>query len=224
MLKKIFEKIFLIPLKRKKLKKINTFISLNASIDLYTKFEGENYLGSKVKVRSSKIGYGSYIATNSIIVKTIIGRYTSIGPNVNIILGQHPTSTFVSTHPAFYSKNTKNLSYVTSQLYNEFRYADKNSTYSAVIGNDVWIGENAKIMEGITIGDGAIVAAGSIITKNVPNYAIVGGVPAKIIRYRFSKENIKFMNELKWWDRSEEWIIKNINLFNDIDVMYEKYR
>jgi hypothetical protein len=73
-----------------------------------------------------------------------------------------------------------------------------------IIGNDVWIGRNVIVMDGITIGDGAIIAAGATVTHDVPPYAIVGGVPAKIIRYRFSSEIIAALLETKWWDLPPE--------------------
>ncbi len=76
-------------------------------------------------------------------------------------------------------------------------------TKPAVIGNDVWIGQNAVIMDGVHVGDGAIVAAGAVVTKDVPPYAIVGGVPARVIKYRFDAGTIKELSELKWWELSD---------------------
>ena len=88
------------------------------------------------------------------------------------------------------------------------------------IGNDVWIGSNATVLGGITVGDGAVVAAGAVVTKDVPPYAIVGGIPAKVIRYRFEPEKIKKLLEIQWWNWDDETIIKNKPLFeinkNDI--------
>ena len=69
------------------------------------------------------------------------------------------------------------------------------------IGNDVWIGLNATILDGVTIGDGAIVAAGAVVTKDVPPYAVVAGVPAKIIKYRFTESQIDFLLKFRWWEK-----------------------
>lgn len=102
------------------------------------------------------------------------------------------------------------------------RIVEKN--WNVVIGNDVWIGSNVKILQGIKICDGAVIAAGALITKDVEPYAIVGGVPAKLIRKRFSDEDIKFLLDLKWWDKGEEWVIENAEFFEDINLLKEKLK
>jgi len=79
-----------------------------------------------------------------------------------------------------------------------------------VVGNDVWIGYEAVILAGVTIGDGAIIGARAVVTKDVPPYTIVGGVPAKPIRKRFDDATINALTELKWWNKDEEWIARNI--------------
>ena len=85
------------------------------------------------------------------------------------------------------------------------------------IGNDVWIGLNATILDGVTIGDGAIVAAGAVVTKDVPPYAVVGGVPAKIIKYRFTESQIDFLLKFRWWEKDRKWIQQNYKRFQDIE-------
>jgi len=119
-----------------------------------------------------------------------VGRYTSIANDLNVINGSHPII-HKSTHPFFYNP--------------DFKYINKlmiKRREKLIIGNDVYIGSKVTILPKATyIGDGAVIAAGSVVNKNVPPFAIVGGVPAKIIKYRFSENIIKEIIESKWWDK-----------------------
>ncbi len=87
-----------------------------------------------------------------------------------------------------------------------------------VIGNDVWIGYEAVILSGVTIGDGAIIGTRAVVTKDVPSYTVVGGVPAKPIRKRFDEETIQKLEEIRWWDWEEERIKKNIQAIQSGDI------
>lgn len=104
-------------------------------------------------------------------------------------------------------------------------FSDKKieNNFSVEIGNDVWIGDNVILIAGIKIGNGAIIGAGSIVTKDILPYSIVAGNPAKEIRKRFSKEEIEFLEKLEWWNKDETWIKENIKNFSDIKLMKEKY-
>ncbi|NBB22844.1 antibiotic acetyltransferase [Runella sp. CRIBMP] len=148
-----------------------------------------------------------YIADNSLLSNTTIGKFCSIGPEVRIGLGIHPTS-FISTFPTFFS--TKQQCQITLV---EKDYIEE--TGAVTIGNDVWIGANALVLYNVTIGDGAVIAAGSVVTKDVPPYAIVGGVPAKIIKKRFSEEEIKQLLTLRWWDKDINWLRENAEFFSE---------
>lgn len=142
------------------------------------------------------IGAYTYIRNGSRIGAGVasIGRYCSIAPGAAIADGQHPVD-WMSTHPF--------------QNGDEFWVGEQASppsvtrSYSkghAFVGNDVWIGANAIVMGGVVVGDGSIVAAGAVVTKNVPPFAIVAGVPAKIIKYRFPDHIISEMLRLNWWE------------------------
>lgn len=184
-------------------------------IDCSSVFEGNNYIGRNSIIQNTNIGKYSYIGSNCIFSNSIIGRYCSISSNVQIVTGKHPSSTFVSTHPAFYSVNNNiGKTFVNHTLFNEFDFTENGRNVE--IGNDVWIGRNVLIMGGVKIGDGSIIAAGSIVTKDVKPYTIVGGVPAKIIRLRFDNTDIDKLLRIKWWEWSEDKIQDNISLFNNV--------
>ena len=202
-------------------KKNNVYISSGSIIGLNNIFEGANRI-SRNTTFVGKIGYGSYIGENS-LVNGKIGRFTSIASKVVVLMGIHPTSTFVSTHPTFYSLARQNgETFVAEQLFCEAQYADEENKYSVIIGNDVWIGHGVTIMGGIKIGDGAIVAAGSIVTKDVEPYSIVAGIPAKLVRKRFSYEQIECLLQFKWWEKPIDWIKKHACEFRDIESFVHK--
>lgn len=171
-----------------------------------------NKLSDNSSFLNSSMGYASYVSDHSFIKNTVIGRYTCIANEVMTVAGNHPVS-FASVHLAFYSVDQK-PSYIKQSKFEDFNYLDSEKRISVEIGNDVWIGARATIHEGVTIGDGAVVAAGAIVTKDVPPYAIVGGVPAKIIKYRFDEGIIKKLLELKWWNKDMDWIIQHAEIFD----------
>ena len=100
-----------------------------------------------------------------------------------------------------------------------FRRVDDDNSIDVQIGNDCWIGEGAFLVGGIHIGDGAVVLARAVVTHDVEPYAIVGGVPARVIGYRYDKETIKFLLHRKWWDESEDWLRENWKLLTDIEAL-----
>ena len=92
------------------------------------------------------------------------------------------------------------------------------------IGNDCWIGERVSIVGGCSIGDGAVVLTGAVVTKDVPPYAVVGGVPAKILKYRYDEDTVKWLRGIRWWDKPLEWLRENYELLCDMDRLREAIR
>jgi len=172
------------------------------------------FIGENCQITSSKVGDNTYFNANTKVSYANIGKFCSIGSNVNIGIGSHPIN-MVSTHPCFYANN-KGFRTFADKMY----YQEENGTIQ--IGNDVWIGSDATILNNVTIGNGAVIAMGSIVTKDVPDYAIVGGVPAKIIKYRFIQKDIDFLNEVKWWDFSNNELEGNFHSFHSIESL-KKY-
>ena len=201
--------------------KYNINIPLNSEVSISSTFEGKNLIGRQTKFDGT-LGRGSYIGSNAQIVRAKIGRYCSIANNVVVASGNHPMN-YVSQHPMFYSIEKQNgYTYIKKQCFEERIYVDKENRFDVIIGNDVWIGNGAIILGNIKIGDGAVIGAGAVVTRNIPSYAVVGGVPAKIIKYRFNNDIIKELLNDKWWNKSEKWLAENAHMFKDIDLYMNK--
>ena len=169
------------------------------------------------------VGLGSYISSYCDIFASI-GRFSSIAPFCRTIIGTHPYSyPFATTSPMFFSlgKQTGNT-FARKQMISEFRFAKNN--IPVIIGNDCWIGYGVLIVSGVTINDGAMVLAGAVVTKDVPPYAIVGGIPARIIKYRYDEDTINFLLRIKWWNNTLEWFEKNSEMLCDMEKLKEYYR
>lgn len=162
------------------------------SLAYNTLFGYHNIVYDNTLLTNVVVGDYTYIGGESKISNATIGKFCSLGPEIRIGLGRHPIH-LKSTFPGFYSDNGY---YGVAK-----EYVNNEKEYQEIaIGNDVWIGARAMILDGVTVGDGAVVAAGAVVTKDVPPYAVVGGVPAKIIKYRFDEKRIKILLETKWWE------------------------
>ena len=192
--------------------------------------------GQNVKIKASKIGEGSTIDDDSIVLKSVIGQDCDIERR-NLIQSS-------TIGDMTYTGNDTSIMWASIGKYccisrmvdiggNEHNYLaaammpsyrikgklggalSKHPTEAPItIGNDVWIGEGVSIVrkEGLTIGDGVVIGSGAVITKSIPDYAIVAGVPGRVIKYRFSESIIERLKNLKWWDWDKEKILRNEEL------------
>lgn len=171
-------------------------------------------ISSPYRISFSSIGDYSYIASNSILSLTTIGKFCSIGPNLVSGWGIHPING-ISTAPMFYSTLKQNG----TTLSNEDKIEERKPIN---IGNDVFIGANVTILDGVTIGDGAIIGAGAVVSKDIPDYAIAIGCPIQIKKYRFDEKVIELMKQIEWWNFSDDKLKEVEQFFFDIDKFIER--
>lgn len=151
------------------------------------------------KVHAGFVGAFTIIRGGILRNAKSIGRFCMIAPGVSIGMGEHPLP-YLSIHEFQYNKGDFGFGFWKEAKNFKTRVEPMKPKPGPVIGNDVWIGGNVTILRGVTIGDGAVVAAGAVVTKDVKPYEIVGGVPAKHIKYRFPPDVIEKLLELKWWN------------------------
>ena len=138
---------------------------------------------------------------NDATAKLTVGNFCSIAQNVNIYLGGNHRNDWVTTYP---------FGHIHQDVFNSFDGVGHPSTNGdVIIGNDVWIGNNVTIMSGVSVGDGAVIANNSHVVKNVEPYSLVGGNPARMIKYRFTPDQIENLLKIKWW----YWDDLKINTF-----------
>ena len=189
---------------------IKSIIPLNLNVGRFVIIEKK----CNIEKGILSIGDGTYIGSGTYINHCkSIGKYCSIAKGVGIGVGNHPIDR-VYTTPLFYNSYRGIIDKTTY----DFKIEDE----SVVIGNDVWIGYNAIILNGIKIGDGAIIAAGAVVNKDVEPYSIVGGVPAKHLKYRFNKEIINELIDKGIGNLSIENICKNIDDIGDVKEFIKK--
>ena len=161
-----------------------------------------------------KIGSYSYVGGNSVLKNCSLGKFVAIASEVKIGLGIHPVNDVISTYPGFYSAFASGaVKFNCNSSIEECK--------QVVVGNDVWIGTRAMILDGVTIGDGAVIAAGSVVTKDVEPYTIVGGIPAKLIRKRYSPTETQELINFAWWDKGYDFYVDNAQSFLDPKTFFQ---
>lgn len=159
----------------------------------------------------SYFGFATYINSGFLRSYVEVGRYCSIGRNVSIGLGNH-NHQGLTTSPYFVSEDSGSSSLPLAQA---------NPKRRVLIGNDVWIGDSVMITSGVKIGDGAVIAAGAVVSKDVPPYAIVGGVPAKLIRMRFDDDLLCRLLKIRWWELNPE-IVNRVMKLRHLEVIVDQ--
>jgi virginiamycin A acetyltransferase len=202
-------------------------------INFYTYLKGKNtvYLkdASWAEIEKKTYDNGAFVWRwyNHSTLK--IGKYCSIAANVNFICdsGYH-TESEITSFPLFHEiLDKKEEVIIGNQQYKVGDITDKikPEKMNIQIGNDVWIGMNAIILPSVTIGNGVTILAGAVVSKDVPDYAVVGGIPAEIVKYKHSQEIIDKLNKISWWDWSDEKMKTHINDFYlPMEVFVKKHQ
>lgn len=174
----------------------------NIEVGKYSYYDGQNF-ASRVTHHYDFLGD-----------KLIIGKFCQIGHNVEFIMnGANHQMNSVSTYPFYIFKGWEQ---------NPPKINDLPFKGDTIVGNDVWIGQNAVILPGVHIGDGCIIGANSVVGSDIPPYSVVVGNPAKVIRKRFDDEMIELLEKLEWWNKSEKQIQKLIPILSNGDIKYVK--
>jgi len=192
-------------------KKLYKCVSILAYWDTESSFTKDTQLRRFSQLINSHIGRYSRVNPFCKLAHTTVGNFSAIGQGTESGLGQHPLN-YLSTQSIFYKNN---------KFRNDWVKQIDLPALPIQIGNDVWIGKHSTILDGVSVGNGAVVAARAVVTKDVPPYAIVGGVPAKIIKYRFSQEIIERLLKIQWWNFPDQKISKYNSVFNETEITLE---
>ena len=176
------------------------------------------FLPRRFNARIGKYTYGNPKIVTTHDGQVIIGKYCSIADDVLIVGDNHSFRRVANFPLPWWIENIKGVPF---QPPKDFSF---EKGVPIVIGNDVWIGAGAIILPKVRIGNGAIIGAGAVVTHDVPPYAIVTGVPARILRFQFSRDQIEQLESIAWWNWSDEKIVKNIDRFySDIDSFIQEF-
>lgn len=193
----------------------STKIHFSSRVSLDCKFGKNVKIFEGTRLGTCNIGSYSYIGSHCDFARTTIGPFSSVGTEVLCGIGTHPLN-YVSTYPGFFSSHASGAKWFGVNT----EFIEQENKF-VVMGADVWIGSRAIILGGVNIGTGAVIAAGAIVTKDIPPYAIAAGVPAKIVRYRFDQAIIERLLESKWWELPEQELYNSAKYFTDPEKLLD---
>lgn len=175
-------------------------------------------IGAQTEIISSTIGDYSYFCDRCHVMYTTVGKFCSVANHARLNPSNHPTWRATQHHFTYRSSKF-------DMGPDEDEFFAWRKEHGVTLGHDVWIGHGALVMPGVTVGTGAVVASGAVVTKDVPEYAIVAGVPAKPIKYRFPREIQEKLLALAWWDWEHERLAATLNDFREmgVEAFVEKY-
>ena len=183
-------------------------LAAHTRVDRSTRLERSVELKTGAAIFGSQVGRRSYFGEHTLVIHADIGSYCSIAPHVIVGGGVHPVDR-VSTSPFTYRSPAQATAFPRPPL------PDFVENPKTVVGHDVWIGYAAVILPGVRVGNGAIVAAGAVVSRDVPPYAIVAGVPARLQRFRFPAEDIAWLQQAQWWRWPDEKLAQWLPHFSD---------
>lgn len=188
-----------------------------------TAIEAPVRLEKNTRLVHCSLGRGTYIAGSCRLDRVKIGRFCSIGAELLVATGDHPTSGFASTHPAFFSDARQaGFAFADRTIIPERRLTA--SGWSAEVGNDVWIGHRVILLGGVSIGTGAVVGAGAVVTRDLDPYGIFAGVPARQVGRRCTEREATELLASEWWERDLWWLRDNWQAFNSIPAVLKALR
>lgn len=176
-------------------------------------------VGARTTIAETTMGDYSYVVNDSSIIYSEIGKFCSIAAHTRINPGNHPLER-VALHHFTYRSRSYQLGRDDDHAFFDWRRSHK-----VTLGNDIWIGHGAVILPDVTIGTGAAIGAGAVVTKDVPDFAIAVGVPAKVLRYRFTEPVQQRLLQLAWWNWDRETLAEALPDFRNLSVeqFLEKY-
>lgn len=206
------------------LKRKNIYVDrkTNINFSVESRRDGKNNRIIDSQIRLKKIGYGCFLEHVYGYGEIELGNYVSIsGPGtiLHAEIGKISIGSFssiagnVSIQEFNHDMSRVTTSTILSNIWGRDVREDFISKGDIIIEEDVWIGSNVVILSGVTIGRGSVIAAGSVITKDVPRYSVMAGVPGKVIKKRFDEKKIEYLEKVKWWEWSEDKIMKNYDYF-----------